>query len=142
MDVMEEGTSPWASPVFLVSKRDGNARRPVADYRYVNTQTKTEKYPLQITDQILERMYGKKVFSTLDLNAGYWQWRCTKEAGKISALAGPRGCYIPKVLFMGLKNAVPQFQRQLTQVLRSYLGKIVELYIDDLLIFSDMQNII
>ena len=135
--VIEEGTSPWSSPLFLVPKPGVSEKRVVADYRYVNTQTTTEKYPLQITDQMLERLKGKKIFSTLDLSAGYWQWPCTKRAGMISAFAGPRGHYTPRVLFMGLKNAVPQFQKQMTKVLQPYLGRFVDLHIDDLFIYSN-----
>jgi hypothetical protein len=136
-EVLVEGVSEWASPLFLVKKQGTDKKRVVADYRYLNTQTKTEKYPLQITDHMLEQLHGKKVFSLLDLASAYWLWRCTDRASKLAAVSAPRGVYLPRVLFMGLKNAVPQFQRHISEILKPYLGTICEVHLDDIFVFSN-----
>jgi hypothetical protein len=42
---IEKTDSPWSSPWFLISKKDGSSR-PVQDYRKVNEWTVTDVYPL------------------------------------------------------------------------------------------------
>ena len=45
--VIQPSNSPWASPVFLVRKRDGTHRFCV-DYRKVNSVTKKDKFPCPV----------------------------------------------------------------------------------------------
>jgi len=119
----------------LVVKKDRN-KRVVVDYRKLNELTEKEKFPLQRVEDMLESLQGNCVFSTLDLCAGYWQNKATERASKYSAFTGPHGHYEPKVLFMGLTNAVAVFQRNMSRVLEGTLGKFVDLHVDDIIIYS------
>ncbi|KAL1123015.1 hypothetical protein AAG570_002103 [Ranatra chinensis] len=49
--------------------------RVVVDFRELNKRTRTERYPLPRLEEMLYRMNGAKVFSILDLKAGYHQIR-------------------------------------------------------------------
>ena len=40
-------------------------------------------------------------------------------------------------MFMGLKNAVPQFQRHISEILKPYLGTICEVHLDVIFVFSN-----
>ncbi|GFW94051.1 retrovirus-related Pol polyprotein from transposon 412 [Trichonephila clavipes] len=62
-DVIEPSSSPWASPIVLVRKKDGSTRFCV-DYRRLNDITKKD------SDTTLA---VNTWFSTLDLKNGYWQ---------------------------------------------------------------------
>ncbi|KAL1140054.1 hypothetical protein AAG570_007031 [Ranatra chinensis] len=77
--VIRKSVSPFCSPLWVVPKPpagDGTPRyRVVVDFRELNKRTRTERYPLPRLEEMLNRMLGAKVFSILDLKAGYHQIR-------------------------------------------------------------------
>ncbi len=70
--VIEPCQSSWASPVVLVTKKDGSTRFCV-DYQKVNEVTRKDTYPLPWIDDTLDALRGSQYFSTLNLYSGYWQ---------------------------------------------------------------------
>src|SRR5690606_12483973 len=69
-DVIEPSSSPWASPVVSVGKKDGSIRFCI-DFRKINAVTKKDVYPLPRIDDALDTLYGCSFFSSLDLKSGY-----------------------------------------------------------------------
>jgi hypothetical protein len=69
-DIIRPSSSPWASPIVLVTKKDGSIRFCV-DYRKLNAITKGDVYPLPRIDETLDSISDAKWFSTMDLAAGY-----------------------------------------------------------------------
>ena len=77
--VVQPSSSPWASPVVLVPKKDGDLRFCI-DYRHLNAITRKDVYPLPRIEDILSALGEAKFFSTLDLASGYWQVELDDEA--------------------------------------------------------------
>src|SRR5699024_2147474 len=65
-------TSPWASAVVLVPKKDGTTRFCV-DYRAVNAVTVKDVHPLPNIADMLAALDGARYFTALDAASGYWQ---------------------------------------------------------------------
>ena len=70
--VASPSTSPWASPIVMVKKKDGSWRICV-DYRLVNAATKFDCFPLPRLDEALDAVARCSVFSSLDLAMAYHQ---------------------------------------------------------------------
>ena len=130
--VIEESKSPWASPVVLVSKKDGGLRFCI-DYRQLNRVTKLDEFPLPRIDDTLDLLAGAKFFTTLDLASGYWQVAMDQEK---TAFMTYSGLYEFKKMPFGLVNAPATFQRLMEVVLSGLAREGCLVYLDDVLVMG------
>ncbi|KAG0440561.1 Retrovirus-related Pol polyprotein from transposon opus [Dictyocoela muelleri] len=72
--IIEEKTCDKISPAFIIKKKNGKLRL-VVDYRYLNSNTKKVHNITPNLKEILAKLKGASVFSTIDLNNGYYQIR-------------------------------------------------------------------
>ena len=133
--VIQESSSPWASPVVLVRKKD-NTLRFCVDYRRLNAVTRKDVFPIPRIDDLLDQLKGKKVFSTLDARCGYCQIKVKEESREKTAFVTFDGLCEFRVMPFGLTNAPATFQRLMQSVLTG-MSEFCSVYIDDVLVFSD-----
>ena len=134
-DVIEPSTSPWASPVVLVKKKDGSVRFCI-DYRQLNDVTVKDAYPLPKIEENIDALKGSKWFSTLDLASGYWQVAMSEEDKEKTAFCTKYGLFQWKVMPFGLCNAPSTFERLMERVLQGLQWESAVLYLDDIIVFS------
>lgn len=134
-DVIEPSSSPWASPIVIVPKKDGSLRFCV-DYRKLNNITKKDAYPLPRIDDILDSLTGAQYFSTLDLASGYWQVGMDPDDKEKTAFITSEGLFQYKVLPFGLSSAPSMFQRLMNAVLGGLKWNVALVYLDDIVIWS------
>jgi hypothetical protein len=133
--IIKPSTSPWASPVVLVKKKDGTMRFCI-DFRKVNQITIPDCYPIPRIDEALEALGGAKYFSTMDLAAGYWQVALEEGSKEVTAFTTREGLFQFEVLPFGLANAPGKFQRLMDAVLRGLKWDICLVYLDDIVVFA------
>ena len=133
--VIVPSTSPWSSPVCMVTKKDGTIRFCV-DYRKLNGLTKKNSYPLPRIDETLDALGGNQWFCTLDLQSGYWQVGMKEEDKEKTAFSSHMGLFQYNVLPFGLCNAPATFEAMMENMLSDYLWKRCLVYLDDIIIFG------
>ena len=115
--VIKPSTSPWASPIVLVTKKDEGVRFCV-DYRKLNKVAKFDAYPKPRIEELIDTIGPAQVISTLDLAKGYWQIPVDQGSKDKTAFTTPFGLYEFEVMPFGLHNTPATFQRMIDHVLR------------------------
>lgn len=75
--------APFTSPVLMARMPNGKLRFCV-DYRRLNTLTKKDRYPLPLTDELLQRVSHAKIFTKLDIRRGFHRIRLHLDAEDLS----------------------------------------------------------
>jgi hypothetical protein len=134
--IIQPSTSPWCSPVCLVTKKDGSVRFCI-DFRRLNDITIKDSHPLPRIDDTLDALSGSTWYSSLDLKNGYWQVGVAEEDRVKTAFSIQGGglwefCAMP----MGLCNAAATFERLMESILGGLTWKICLVYLDDIILYS------
>jgi len=95
-------------------------------------------YPMPVADMLVDSTLGHKVISFVDGNAGYNQIFMVEEDILKTAFRCPGhvGLFEWIVMTFGLKNAGATYQRAMNYIYHEIIGKIVEIYIDDVVVKS------
>jgi len=128
--LVKQTDSEWASPTFIVPKKEGTVRI-LTDFRKVNKRIIRTPYPLPKISTVLQEMDGFTYATSLDLNMGYYTIRLDADAQKICTLILPWGKYSYRRLPMGMTGSPDIFQEKMSTLMETL--EYVRVYIDDLL---------
>ena len=109
--------SKWASPPFIVPKKEKGEWRLVVDYRGLNEQTEHDWYSLPLIDTILQKQAPKPIFTVLDLKHGYHQMPLHEESRACTAMSTPLGPMQWILVPMGAKKGNTALQRMMEDLL-------------------------
>ena len=110
------------------------------DFTDLNKACPNDPLPMPKIDQLVDATVGHPRMSFLDAFQGYHQIPLALDDQEKTAFVTPIGNYHYKVMPFGLKNAGFTYQRMMTRMFESLLGKNIEIYIDDMVVKSKMVS--
>ncbi len=134
--VIQESTSPYASPVIIVPKKDGEARMCI-DFRKLNALTLAPQWPLPNITEIIDSLHKSKYFCTLDVKAGFWHVKVAEKDVPKTAFCTTSGQFEWLRMPFGLKGAPATFQRAMQHVMAGLEPETMILYMDDILVHAE-----
>lgn len=133
--IIRKSSSPWASPVVLVKKKNGKTRCCI-DYRRLNTVTRQDAFPLPRVQDCLDTVRGSIFFSTFDLTSGYHHVPVKEDDIPKTAFITKYGLYEFTTMPMGLSTACATFQRLMELILQGLNWQTCIIYLDDIVVFG------
>jgi hypothetical protein len=131
---IRESISPAGAAVIFAPKKDGTLRLCV-DYQGLNALTIKNCYPILLISELLDQLYGAKVFSKIDLLDTYYQIQIKEGDEWKTAFQTCYGYYEFLVIPMGLTNTLVTFQSYINNTLWGYVNDFCIVYLDDILIY-------
>ena len=101
--------------------------------------TPKDEYPMPVVETLINAAAGHKMMSFMDGNAGYNQiFMALEDISKtVFRVPGAVGLFEYLVMTFGLKNAGAMYQRAMNHIFHDLIGKLVEIYIDDVVVKSE-----
>jgi len=133
---VQESTSAFAHNPVLVKRKDGRWRMCI-NYKPLNEITIKQKFPMPRVDELLDRLQGACVFSSLDFTDAFLQIQMAPEDCHKTAFHTRTRLVEYVCMPFGLVNAPAELQRVVN---KDFAGPIREgwlvVYMDDVLVFS------
>jgi hypothetical protein len=131
--------SPWGAPVLFIKKKDRTLRLCI-DFRKLDKIIFKNKYHFPRIDDLFDQLKGAKIFSKIDLRSGYHQVRIREEDTSKTSFRTRYGQYEFVVVPFGLTNVSATFMCLMNGVFRNFLDNFVIVFLDDILIYSKIEE--
>jgi transposase InsO family protein len=133
-------TSPWSSPILFAKNPNSGKLRLCVDYRALNAVTKKDRHPIPLIQECFDSLKNARFFSKIDLQQGFHQMKIADADVPRTAFGTKYGHFEWLVMPFGLVNAPSTFQRMMTHLLREFIDDFVQVYLDDILIYSATEE--
>jgi hypothetical protein len=108
------------------------------DFRDLNRAAAKDEYPMPVAETLINVAAGNKILSFMDGNASYNHiFMALEDIHKTAfRVPGVVGLFEYVVMTFGLKNAGATYQHDMNYIYHDLIGKLVEIYIDDIVVKS------
>ena len=130
----------WLANVLMVKKPNENWRMCM-DFTDLNKACPKDSYPLPRIDQLVDSTTGHRLLSFMDTFFGYNQIRMDETDQEKTSFVTSQDLFCYKVMPFGLKNVRATYQRLVNHMFRPQIGRNVEVYVDDMLVKSQDEEI-
>jgi len=121
--------------MLLVKKKFGSDRLCI-DFRELNANTVSDKYPLPLISDQIDRLRGSKYFSSLHMASGFYQIPIHTDFIEKTPFVTPEAHYE----FLAMPFASSVFQRAIVRALGDLAYSYAIVYIDDVLIVANSKE--
>lgn len=130
--------TPWVSPIVVVPKKDTDAVRVCVDMREANKAIQRERHQMPTVEELTTDLNGAKVFSKIDLRAGYHQLELDESSRSITTFSTHVGLFRYKRLNFGISSASEIFQETIRNVIHNIPN--ARNISDDIIVFGATQE--
>jgi putative transposase len=127
--------SEWISPMVFQEKKQDRLRICI-DLRKLNDACLHDLFPTPFTDEVLENVGGREVYSFTDGFSGYHQIKIAQEDRYKTTFSTEWGYYQYRVMLFGLKNAPTIFSRLFIVAFKEFIHQFIKVYLDYWTIYS------
>ena len=136
--LVREVESPYAAPVVVAPKKDEHGKwtdlRYAIDYRRLNAVTVRDQYPTPVPEEILAKLEGAQLFSSMDAQKAFNQVDVAADTQPLLAFhSGGRLMTWNRMPFGG-KNSVACWQRVVDEALAGI--SYAQAFADDIMVWS------
>ena len=141
LGIIEESTSPMASPIVCVLKRstDKDGKRDVriaVDYRYVNKFTEPSVAPLEDISEIIHKVGASNFISVFDAKSGFHQFPVAEQDRWLTSFICDDGQFHFLRTPFGMRSSSSTFVRGVKRALLP-VRNVTKSYVDDMAVHSD-----
>ena len=129
----------WLANTMVVKKKNEKWRVCV-DFMDLNKACPKDPFLMPRIDQLVDATVGHPWMSFLNAFQGYHQIPLALDDQEKTAFVTSTGNYHYKVMPFDLKNVGSIYQKMMTKMLESQLGKSVKVYIDDMVVKSKVVS--
>ena len=146
-DIIRKSNNNYINPLCTTIKKDGSVRICL-DARDINKRIMNDYEMPRNIEELLQRLFGVKRMSTIDLTSSFWQIALEENSKKYTAFMFEGKVYEFNVVPFGLKISTAALIRGLESVLKHVNINIIN-FIDDFLIpskdikshLNDLENL-
>ncbi|XP_049518654.1 uncharacterized protein LOC119439980 [Dermacentor silvarum] len=131
-----KGPTEWSSYMVTVVKKD--KVRICLDPIALNKALLREHYPMPTLEDVVPKLAGANVFSTLDAASGFWQIKLDDSSSKLCTMSTPYGRYRFLRMPFGIASAPEIFQAAMHRVLEGLPN--VAVVMDDILLWGKTKQ--
>ena len=129
----------WLVNVIIVKKANEKWRMCI-DFTDLNKTCPKNSYPLPRVNVLVDSIAQHQLLSFVDAFFGYNQIRMDELDQEKTSFVTSQGLFCYKVMSFGLKNAGATYQRLMNKMFANQIGRNVQVYIDDMLVKSRMED--
>lgn len=134
-----QSSSMFAALVLFTKKPDGGLEFCI-DCRDINSKRIKNWYPLQLINELLNRLWNAGICTKLDVWEAY-NLLCIKEGDEDKlAFRARYGLFKHIVMQFETTNAPADIQGDINTAIREALDEFATAYLDDILIYSDLEE--
>jgi hypothetical protein len=131
--------SEWVSNLVHIRKSTVQIRLCI-DFHALNRVNIKENFPLPNMEMILQQVVGSQMMSLLDSFSGYNKIKVKRSYKYKTSFITCWSKFSYECMPFGLSNAGGTFQRDMKIYFDNLIGKIIQIYLDDLIIYSKTRS--